>query len=359
VPSDEEFWEVDPLSGVVRDGYIWGRGALDTKGLGIAHLQAFLALHRSGITPDRDVVFMGTADEEAGGFYGAGWLVENRPELFEDVGLLLNEGGGGSISDGEVSYGVEVTQKVPIWLEMTAEGEPGHGSRPLMASAVNRLVRALYRIQTYRTEPRIVPSVDRYFEGIAGSMGEEWADRLRDIEETVRDPEHLQELQIEHPGLHALVRNTCSLTMLEGSSKINVVPPSASARIDCRMLPDQDPDEFQALLETVVNDPNVRFERIMAFSPAVSTTDTELYRTLEEVSLEHHPDAAFIPSVSTGFTDSHFFRDLGITSYGWSPFVVPEAHSQGVHGNNERVSVENVREGAVMMWEVLRRVVAP
>jgi len=283
--------------------------------------------------------------------------VENRPELFEDVGLLLNEGGGGSLSGREVRYGVEVTQKVPLWLEVIAEGEPGHGSRPLMASAVNRLVRALYRIQTYETEPRIVPAVARYFEGLAPSLGDAWGDRLREIDETVRDPEHLKELQIEHPSLHALVRNTCSLTMLQGSSKINVVPPSASARIDCRLLPDQDPDAFQELLGVVVNDPNVRFERIMAFSPAVSSVDTQLYRTLREVVREHYPDAAFIPSVSTGFTDSHFFRDLGITSYGWSPFVVPEDHAQGVHGNNERVSVENVREGAVMMWEVLRKTV--
>jgi len=359
VPADEEFWTVDPLSGTVRDGHIWGRGALDTKTLGIVQLQAFLALHRSGIRPDRDVIWMGTADEEAGGFHGAGWLAENRPELFREVGLLLNEGGGGSLSDGSVQYGIEVTQKVPLWLEITAHGEPGHGSRPLVRSAVNRLVRALYRIQTYETEPRIVPAVGRYFEGLAGSASPEWADRLRDIEETIADRDALLELQIEHPSLHALTRNTCSLTMLEGSSKINVVPPSASARIDCRLLPDQDPDAFQALLATVINDPEVEIRRIMAFTPAVSSTETRLYRTLVEVTQEHHPEAAVIPSVSTGFTDSHFFRDLGIASYGYSPFVVPEEHASGVHGNDERISVENVRRGTEMMWQILRRTVAP
>lgn len=358
VPADERFWQVDPLSGAVRDGFIWGRGALDTKTLGIVQLQAFLALHRSGIRPDRDVIWMGTADEEAGGFFGAGWLVENRPELFEGAGFLLNEGGGGTLAEGRKQYGIEVTQKVPLWLELTAHGTPGHGSRPPVRSAVDRLIRALERIRTYETEPRIVPAVARYFEGLAENAGPRWAERFRNLEETVRDPEALLALQMEHQGLHPLVRNTCSLTMLEGSSKINVVPPSASARIDCRLLPDQDPDAFQDLLATVINDPRVEIRRIMAFTPAVSTIDTDLYRTLVEVTRAHHPDASVVPSVSTGFTDSHFFRDLGIASYGYSPFLVPEEDQSGVHGNDERISVENVRGGTEMMWEILRKFVA-
>lgn len=357
VPADEEFWQVDPFSGAVRDGDIWGRGALDTKTLGIVHLQAFLALHRSGIRPDRDVIFLAVADEEAGGAYGAGWLIENRPELFEDVGFLLNEGGGGSIRDGRRQVGIEVTQKVPLWLELTASGRPGHGSSPPVESAVNRLVRALYRIQTYRSPPRVVPSVERYFREMAEGMGPEWRDRFASIRETIRDPESLLELQIDHPGFHALLRNTCSLTVLEGSSKINVVPPSARARIDCRVLPDQDPDEFQETLVGVVNDPAVEISRIMAFSPAVTSTDTELYRTLTAVSREHYPDASVIPSVSTGFTDSHFFRDLGIASYGYGPFMIPGDERSGVHGNDERISVENVRKGTVVMWDVVRRMV--
>lgn len=355
VPADEEFWEVDPFSAEIRDGDIWGRGALDTKTLGIVELQAFLALHRSGIRPERDVIFLATADEEAGGFQGAGWLIENRPELFEDVGFLVNEGGGGTISDGRRQVGIEVTQKVPLWLELTAHGPSGHGSTPPVSSAVDRLIRALDRIRTWKTEPRIVPAVERYFRELSEGMSSEWQDRLARIGETIESPNDVLELQIDHPSLHALVRNTCSLTVLEGSSKINVVPPSARARLDCRLLPDQDPDAFQEELATVVNDPAVEISRIMVFSPAVSSTDTELYRTLVSVTREHYPDAVVIPSVSTGFTDSHFFRDLGIQSYGYSPFMVPEEERSGVHGNDERISVENVRRGAVVMWDLVRR----
>ncbi len=353
VPADEAHWSVPPLSGVLRDGYVYGRGALDTKTGGILHLQAFLALHRSGRPLNRDVIFMATADEEAGGFHGVGWMVENRREVFDGVGFLLNEGGGGSIQNGRVEFSVEVTQKVPLWLRLVARGEPGHGSRPLEHTAVTRLVGALDNLRTHAFEPRIVPAVDAYFRGLAESASDYWAPRFRDMAATVRNPDDLLRLQRENPGLHALTRNTCSITMLEGSSKINVIPPESSAEIDCRLLPDQDPEAFVTELRTVLDDDSIEIERIMGFSPAVSTTDTELYRTIEEVCRAHFPDARVLPMVQGGFTDSHFTRDLGIVSYGFFPTVVPVADQGGVHGNNERISVENVRRGVRMMREIV------
>jgi len=357
VPADEAYWDSDPLSGHVENGHIHGRGALDTKTLGIFHLQTFLALHRANVPLNRDVIFMATADEEAGGAYGAGWLVEHRPELFEDAGWLLNEGGGGS-ADGEfMQYGVEVTQKVPIWMELTATGTPGHGSTPRVMSSVNRLVRALYNIQTHTFQPRIVPAVDTYFKGLARRAPVAWRARYADMAQTVLDTEALLELQVRNPGLHALTRNTCSITMLEGSSKINVVPPEVRAQLDCRMLPDQDPDLFVSELHRVINDPSVGIEVLMAFEPAVSSTDTELYQAIVDVAQQHFTGIDVVPSVLTGFTDSHFFRALGITSYGFSPAMVPVEDGSGVHGNNERISVENVRRGTGMMYEIVRRAV--
>lgn len=357
VPADEEYWDMPALSGVIRDDHIYGRGALDTKTLGIYHLQTFLALHRADVPLDRDVIFMATADEEAGGFFGAGWLVENRPELFENVGLLLNEGGGGSVVGDFMQFGVEVTQKVPIWMELTARGTPGHGSSPRVMSSVNRLIRALNNLQNHSFAPRMVPAVDTYFKRLAERAPEPWRTRYANMSETTADPEMLLQLQIENPGLHALTRNTCSITMLEGSNKINVVPPAVSAQIDCRMLPDQDPELFVDELTSVINDPAVDIEVLMAFAPAVSTTDTELYRTIGTVAGEYFPGVTVIPSVSTGFTDSHFFREIGITSYGFSPSMVPVSDGPGVHGNNERISVENVRRGTRMMYEIVESVV--
>ncbi len=357
VPADESHWDVPPLAGDIRDGYVYGRGALDTKSLGILELEAFLALHRSGRPLNRDVVFMATADEEAGGFFGAGWMVDNRPESFDGVGLLLNEGDGGTRVDGRIRFGVEVTQKVPFWIRLVASGKPGHGSTPRAETAVTRLVRALAHLDDHDFEPRIVPAVDAYFKGIAPWAAPRWQESFQDMATAVKDPEFLMKLQLDDPFLHGLTRNTCSLTRLEGSPKINVVPPEASAEIDCRMLPDQDPDAFIAELEQVINDPNIRLERIMVFSPAVSSTDTELYRAIESVVGRYYPDAPVVPSVATGFTDSHFTRDLGIASYGFSPTVIPQEDDAGVHGNNERISVDNIRRGTAMMLEIVQQVV--
>lgn len=357
VPVDPDAWDVDPFSGEIRDGLVYGRGTLDTKTLGVLHLAAFVALHRSGVTLDRDVIYMATADEEAGGFFGAGWLVDNRPELFQDVGFLLNEGGGGEMVDGQAAYGVEVTQKVPYWLRLTGTGDPGHGSRPAASSAVTELVAALDRLRRHSFQARVVPAVETMFRGIAPGHPEPWRTRFRSLAEAVDEPGMLEELQRYDPGLHALTRNTCSITRLGGSEKINVVPNQAWAEIDCRLLPDQDPDAWLEEVREVLGS-QVGVEVIMGFTPAVSTTDTELYRVMREVTREVFPEAPFVPQVLGGFTDSHFFRDLGIVSYGYSPMAPPRADMSGLHGNNERISVENVRRGTAMMLRILERFVA-
>jgi len=353
-----DYWTDDPLSGDLRaDGFIYGRGALDTKTGGILHLAAFLALHRSGVPLRRDVIFMGTADEEAGGMFGAGWLVEHRPDLFENVGYLLNEGGGGAQVGDRFEFGVEVTQKVPYWLRLRTVGEPGHGSRPRASSAVTEMVDALARLRAHAFEARIVPAVDTHFKGAAPAHPEPWRTRFRDMAAAIREPGVLRELQEYESGLHALTRNTCSITRLTGSDKINVVPPEAVAEIDCRLLPDQDPDTFLAELGQVLG-PEVEVEVLMGFTPAVSSTDTELYRIVEEETLRAFPGASFNPQVLGGFTDSHFFRDLGIVSYGYEATATPQEDRGGVHGNDERVSEENVRRGVVVTLEIVKRFAA-
>jgi len=356
VPADRRFWSQDPFAATVKDGYIYGRGALDTKSLGIVELEAFLALHRSKTPLDRDVIFMATADEEAGAARGAGWVVEHHPESFKGVGFVLNEGGGGTLDAGRQQFGIEVTQKVPYWFKLTSTGTPRHGSEPPIASSVNRLVRALYRLQTYEFAPRIIPAVDAYFKGIAVAAAPQWKDAFSNMEKTVQDPNLLLRLQAEYPELAALTRNTCSITMLTGSPKVNVVPPQAEAQLDCRLLPDQDVPAFKRELSAALNDPQITIDQLLGFTPAVSSTDTPLYRAIATVTRQHYPAAAVVPSVSTGFTDSHYFRDHGIAAYGFAPFLIPQADESGVHGNNERISVENVRTGTQMMVEIVKAV---
>jgi acetylornithine deacetylase/succinyl-diaminopimelate desuccinylase-like protein len=359
VPADPKYWDVDPFASTVKDSIIYGRGALDTKTLGIVQLETFLALHRAKTPIDRDVIFMATADEEAGGNFGAGWMVKNHPEAFRGAGMLLNEGGDGTMIDGRTQFAIEVTQKTPYWLKLTSVGKPGHGSTPPPASAVNRLIRALDRLQTYEFTPRVVPAVATYMAAIAPSVPEKWRAGFRDPSSIIRDRNMLTQLQIDQPGIAGLLRNTCSITMLQASNKINVIPPEAQAQVDCRLLPDQDRDAFLREFTSVVNDPSIKIELIIGFSAAVSSTTTPLYAAMTEVLKRNFPTASIAPSVSTGFTDSHWFRDLGIASYGFAPFVIPDADEGGVHGNNERISIENVRRGTAMMLELVLRVVRP
>jgi acetylornithine deacetylase/succinyl-diaminopimelate desuccinylase-like protein len=357
VPANRASWHTDPLSGDIKDGYLFGRGALDTKSSGILHLAALVALHRSKASLNRDVIFMATADEEAGGFFGVGWLVKNRPVLFKGVGYVINEGGDGRVHGGRTQFGIEITQKVPYWLHVTARGEPGHGSTPRTTSSVMTLIGALERLRQHQFAPRIVPAVAAYFKGIAPAASPAWRERYADIASAIRAPGVVAELHRDDPSLHTLIRNTCSITRLGGSDKINVVPPAAWAEIDCRLLPDQDPKLFLAELGRVLGD-DIQVEVIMGFTPAVSSPDTELYRVLEAVCRQHFPDAPVVPSVLGGFTDSHFVRDLGITAYGFTPVVIPLEDAGSLHGNNERISVENVRRGVTMMLEIARRLAA-
>lgn len=355
VPANRAYWDFDPLSGEIKDGYVYGRGAIDTKGLGIVQLQAFLSLHASGKRLNRDVVFVATADEEAGGFLGAGWLVQNRPEIFENIGFLINEGGSGQRVDDRKVFMVEVTQKVPLWLKLTAHGRPGHGSAPQVHTAVTRLLAALNRVAQTQFPPRVIDPVRTMFQGIAPFQNGEIANQLAAIDTAVEDAEFLLSLQLQNPRLHALLRNTCSVTRLTGSAKINVVPAEAGAELDCRLLPDQDPQTFVRELEVLIADPDIDIDRIMGFTPAVSSTKTPLYGLIERFLRERYPGTVVVPSVSTGFTDSHFFRDLNIESYGFSPFLFEAHEARGVHGNNERISVENMQRGTATMIELLER----
>ena len=358
VPAEEEFWTIDPLSGEIRDGYILGRGTRDMKGLGIIQLATFLSLHRSGVVLNRDIIFLATADEEAGGYFGVGWLIENHPEIFEGARILLNEGGGGSRSEeGNVVFGVEVTQKVPVWLRLNAIDTPGHGSSPRTTSSVTRIVQALNILIENPFPPRVIGPVAEYFAQLSVDMDEEWGPAYSNINDAIGDSAFMQKLHEVRPGHNSLVRDTCSMTRLSGSSKINVIPPEAWAELDCRVLPDKPAEVFITELEAMIGDTGVEIETIMAFTPAISETSTRLFAAIERVTQELHPGSRVLPSVSTGFTDSHFTRDLGIVSYGFNPLITNSGEHTGVHGNDEQVGEQAFRRAVNDYYAVVRNVV--
>ena len=357
VPADEEFWTIPVLSGAIRDGVILGRGARDMKGLGTLQLATFIALHRSGVKLNRDVVFLATADEEAGGLFGVGWLIENRPEIFEDIGILLNEGGGGSRVGQSVVFSVEVTQKVPVWLRLYAIDQPGHGSSPRTTSSVTRIVQALNTMLENPFPPRIIGPVNEYFGALSLDMDEEWASSYADIQSAINDSSFVAKLHGARPAHNSLIRDTCSMTRMSGSNKINVIPPTAWAELDCRILPDKPADQFISELDDLIGYTGVEIQKIMAFTPAISETNSRLYRAIDSVTQELHPGSRVLPSVSTGFTDSHFTRDLGIISYGFNPIITNRGEHTGVHGNDEQVGEEAFRRGVGDYYAVVRNVV--
>jgi acetylornithine deacetylase/succinyl-diaminopimelate desuccinylase-like protein len=361
VPASPEYWKVDPFGGVVQDGYVWGRGALDMKGEAITQLLTLLTLKRAAVPLKRDVIFLATADEEIGGGVGAGWFVENHPDLVQDAEFLLTEGGMiRADQDGRIDYyGVGTTEKSPFWLDVTAHGTAGHGSRPTPDNPVHRLVRALNRIATYQTPLLPTPAVERYLRDLStietDPTRRAW---LADVRAALRDSAAVRFLTGDLT-YNALLRNTISITGLAGSDKTNVIPPVARGMLDVRLLPGQDPRAFLADLVRVVDDSGVAITpQGPNWAATESPIETELFRAIVAAARQRTPNTLVTTPPLTGFTDSHYFRRLGIVSYGLSPFPLNQAESRGVHGNDERVSLENVTFGVRFVYDVVSRVVA-
>ena len=357
VPASKDYWDTDPMIAEIKDGYLYGRGVIDMKGAGISHLISFIRLHRENKKLNRDLVFLATADEEAGGLYGAGWVIDNHPEVFEGAGFLINEGGSGLKIGDETVFSIEVTQKVPVWLRLIAIDEPGHGSSPRATSSVSRIVHALNLIRENPFPARIIPAVNTYFQSLSLNMNDENAEAFANIKQAIEQDGFLEKLQEFSPSYHALTRDTCSLTMLQGSQKINVVPPLAQAEVDCRMLPDRGSDEFIQDFNRLIQPAGVEVELVLAFAPAVSSTESEFFQHIKSITASMYPGSRVAPAVSTGFTDSHFTRELGIDSYGFNPIIFNPDDFSGVHGNNERVSVSGYLQGTEDLHQIVSQFV--
>ncbi len=339
VPANKENWTVDPFKPTEINNYLYGRGTLDMKGTGISQLATFLHLKRAGKKLNRDIIFLATADEEAGGNYGVGWLIQKHPEIFKNVGFLLNEGGSGRIVNDKLVFEIELTQKVPVWLRFESEGKPGHGSSPYESSSVTRLLDGLQHLKNNPFPPKIIPSVGDYFQGLSKIVNEEYSNEYKDIKKSIKKEEFIKALQKRSPFHHSLTRDTCSITRLGASNKINVVPPLAWAEIDCRILPDQPAEEFIFKITKMMEPFGIKVKKLMAFTPASSSIDTEFYKIIRSTLLNLYPEAHIIPRVTTGFTDSHFTRDIGINSYGFNPIIIPLVEFRRIHGNDERVNI--------------------
>jgi acetylornithine deacetylase/succinyl-diaminopimelate desuccinylase-like protein len=355
VPHSREFWSVDAFSAAEKDGFIYGRGAMDMKSTGIAQFVTMLALKRSGASLKRDLIFLATADEEAGGREGAGWFAKNHPELLANAEFLLNEGGGNVVDGhGQVrAIGVGPSEKTPAWMRLTATGVPGHASIPNPDSAVNRLLRALNRLLDYKPQIRLTPVVEQSFRAFAPLAPPNLRSQYENLKDAIKDPEFIRFLESD-PRSMALLRNTISVTMLSGSNKVNVIPPIAQAEVDTRLVPGENLNRWIEELRGVIADDGIKIEPTLAFEANASSVDSLLVKTIEAVSKRRFPSTIITFPVLAGFTDSHYFRELGISSYGFSPFVAPTSElGGGYHGNDEKIGKKAFREGVQFYFDVI------
>jgi len=347
VPVEEAYWTVPAFEGLVTDGRVYGRGAVDMKGCGVMQLIAFLLLKRQGIALKRDVVFCAVPDEEAGSDWGMVWLCENRPDVV-DVEFELSEGGGGSTRFGREEaklFSVATNEKDICWLRLTSIGRPGHGSVPHPDNSAVYLVQALNRLVAWERPLIFTPDTEAYL------------DRLSEAGLAPRGREEREERIRQSPEMQAMFINTLNLTMLNAGIKGNVIPAKSEAVIDCRLLPGESKQDWIRQVREVIADERVTVELYSPEhgEPARVPWDTELFRTINAVVKEAMEDAIVVPGMTIGGTDNRFLREKGIPAYGFIPCLLSPEERRGFHGNDEFLTVENLQMGCELMYEIVRR----
>jgi acetylornithine deacetylase/succinyl-diaminopimelate desuccinylase-like protein len=368
VAANPKEWSVDPFSGLVEGGFVWGRGALDMKGMTAVEVMALKLLKRNKMKLKGDLILAATADEEKGGEAGAGWLVQNHLDKVK-ADYVLNEGGGTVVPmNGKGIYTIQTAEKGILWFKVKVKGTPGHGSVPGMAdNAIMRMNKIIDRLGNYRAGMVLVPTVrqflteaakaDKYYEQAINvflqnpSMGDQLLDMLAQA-----DKEKAEQLR-------AMLRMTITPTMINAGTKENIIPSECETVFDCRVLPGQTPNQALATIKDLLKDvgmDKLEFEIIQANEPSESSLDTPLYRLIENVVRESDPKCLIAPFLLTGGTDSRFFRHLGATCYGFHPVNLGDRYNElikTIHGIDERISIDNLVLGTSLLYEVIKRFV--
>ncbi len=354
VAADPAQWTHPPFEGVVADGFVWGRGTLDTKSLGIIFMLALQELLKEGVTFRRPVVFLAVPDEETGGKNGMRWLVERHlAEL--DPAWVWDEGGGGirGIFGENSFFGIAVVERQIQHLRLIATGTPGHGSMPHADNACVTLLRALERILSSPRPMRLNGVTAEMFRALG--RGQRFP---RSLTRFLAYPLFLRlagrRLSADK-WLNAVLRDTVSLTVLRAGYKVNVIPERAEAEIDCRLLPDTDAAEFHRWLQKRIADERIRVE-VMESSPpsGVSPLDSAFYQAAERAIKRHVPGSTVSPLLMTGATDGRYFRQRGYPTYGFGPVVLEPEDISRLHGIDERISFENLALGIKIARDIIR-----
>ena len=347
VPADPSEWSVHPFSGTVQDGYVWGRGAVDMKDM--VGMTLALARHykRSGAVPPRDIIFAFLADEEAGGKFGAQWLVEHRPDLFEGATEAVSEVGGFSVSfnDDVRTYLIETAEKGIRWMKLRVRGTAGHGSMIHRDNAVTKLSEAVARLGNHRFPLVLTDSVREFLAGVTELTG--WDFPEDDLDGAVAKLGNISRM------IGATLRDTANPTMLNAGYKSNVIPSVAEAAVDCRILPGR-VDAFDRELDEILG-PDIEKEW-MELPPVETTFDGALVDAMTASLLAEDPGAKTLPYMLSGGTDAKSFQSLGIRNFGFAPLQLPADldFSALFHGVDERVPVDALRFGTRVLDRFFR-----
>ena len=363
VPAEPDQWRFPPFDGELADGYVWGRGAIDSKLTGAVMMQVLLMLHREGLESKRDIVLVSAADEELGGTNGVDWLSREHPEVF-DAEYGINEAGGfTTVVDGKPMYLCQVAEKGSAPVDLVAKGNPGHSSVPHDQNAIVRLGNALARLGHAKLPHNPPESVVAFFESAANAQSEpEVGELLRSVLVPGQSDEALSTLPIKDRDrlmFDAMLRNTCAPTLLNAGLKRNVIPSEARAGLSGRPLPGTSESAFMDEVRSAVG-PGVEVELTGPFRPGVQFDhETDLFDVLTESTRRFEPNATVVPYMQTGGTDARFLRDIDIHVYGY----IPMRHEPGpgffelCHGHDERISVSNVTFAVQVLYDAVRRMV--
>jgi acetylornithine deacetylase/succinyl-diaminopimelate desuccinylase-like protein len=354
VPAVAAEWSHPPFAGDVADGVLYGRGALDTKNLGIMQVMTLLLLHRQGITPRDELMLLIEPDEEDKS-RGVEGMLEQYPELFRNIRMVLNEGASGTdgvVGPNTVVFFVQTAEKGSAWMKLTARGDTGHGSVPLPNNAVATMAQALTRIAAYQTPLRPPPAVAAMFAALADRQPFPNSFIMRHVDNPIVQRLFRRQLT-ERPLINAMLRTTISLTGVQGGYKTNVIPAQVEATLDCRVTVGDSGDALKRTLETVVDDPRVTIELMTDGTPNESPIDDALMTTVRTVTSRHVPGSLVAPLMTSGVTDSAQFRRRGIPAYGFVPVVLTEPELATMHGNDERITLAQLGAGLQMYYAVV------
>lgn len=347
VPANSSDWSVDPFKAEIKDGYIWGRGAVDMKNMNAMILATVRSWTRNGFTPQRDIVLAFFADEEAGSIFGSHYMVDHHPEVFRGCTEAISEVGGFSVtlSNGKRLYLIETAEKGIHWMKLTADGLAGHGSLMNQENAVTRISEAVARIGKHQWPQRYSSTVKIFFQRIAQATGRTYDEKdLRPL---------LSELGFASRMIGATLQNTANPTMLEAGYKANVIPGSASAVIDGRFIPGYE-EELNETIRTLVG-PDIKIETITRDRALEVSFEGDLVEQMCKSLMKHDSDAIPVPYVMSGGTDNKALSVLGITGYGFSPLKLEKDFDfmAMFHGVDERVPIEGLTFGVLVLKDFL------